>query len=194
MTYLFIDLETYSSVSLKDCGVYRYAEDKDADVLLFGYSVDGAPIEVIEVAKGEKVPPEILAALSDETVTKWAHNASFERVFLSVWLRRKYPQYFQGYGETLYLNPRSWKCTMVWSAYCGLPLALEQVGEVLKLHEQKLSEGKNLIRFFSLPRKPTKNDTRTKNLPANAPDKWATFVEYNRRDVQVEMDLSLIHI
>lgn len=190
MKDLFIDLETYSLVSLKDCGVYRYAEDKDADVLLFGYSVDGAPIVVIEVAKGDKVPPEILAALSDPTVTKWAHNASFERVFLSVWLRRKYPQYFMGYDDMNYLNPRSWKCTMVWSAYCGLPLTLEHVGEVLKLQEQKLSEGKSLIRYFSLPRKPTKNDTRTRNLPADAPDKWATFVEYNKRDVQVEMDIA----
>lgn len=194
MQDLFIDLETYSSVSLKDSGVYRYAEAEDSEVLLFGYSIDGAPIEVIEVAKGEKVPAEVLSALSNPGVTKWAHNASFERVFLSLWLKRNYPQYFCSYGDDAdtvsnYLNPRSWKCTMVWSAYCGLPLTLEQVGAVFKLDEQKMTEGKSLIRFFSMPRKPTKNDTRTRNFPADAPDKWATFVEYNSRDVQVEMDI-----
>ena len=194
MKDLFIDLETYSSVNLKDSGVYRYAEANDAEVLLFGYSADGAPIEVVEVANGEEVPPEILAALSDISVTKWAHNASFERVFLSLWLKRNYPEFFRSYGDkgdtvSNYLNPRSWKCTMVWSAYCGLPLTLEQVGAVFKLDEQKMTEGKSLIRFFSMPRKPTKNDNRTRNLPADAPDKWAVFVEYNKRDVQVEMEI-----
>ena len=194
MKDLFIDLETYSSVSLKDSGVYRYAEAEDAEVLLFGYSADGAPIEVVEVAKGEEVPTEVLSALSNPDITKWAHNASFERVFLSIWLRRHYPEHFCSYGNagdtvSSYLNPRSWKCTMVWSAYCGLPLTLEQVGAVFKLDEQKMSEGKSLIRFFSMPRKPTKNDNRTRNLPQDAPDKWAVFVEYNKRDVQVEMDI-----
>ena len=194
MKDLFIDIETYSSVSLKDSGVYRYAEAEDAEVLLFGYSIDGAPIEVINVAKGEKIPTEVLSALSDSYITKWAHNASSERVFLSLWLKRNYPKYFRSYGDkgdtvSNYLNPRSWKCTMVWSAYCGLPLTLEQVGAIFKLYEQKMAEGKSLIRFFSMPRKPTKNDTRTRNLPKDAPDKWATFVEYNKRDVQVEMDI-----
>ena len=194
MKDLFIDLETYSSVSLKDSGVYRYAEAEDSEVLLFGYSIDGAPIEVIEVAKGEKISTEVLSALSNPSVTKWAHNASFERVFLSLWLKRNYPEFFRSYGDKVdtvasYLNPRSWKCTMVWSAYCGLPLTLEQVGAVFKLDEQKMSEGKSLIRFFSMPRKPTKNDNRMRNLPQDAPDKWAVFVEYNKRDVQVEMDI-----
>ena len=163
-------------------------------MLLFGYSADGAPIEVVEVAKGEEVPTEVLSALSNPDITKWAHNASFERVFLSIWMRRYYHEYFHSYGDkgdtvSSYLNPRSWKCTMVWSAYCGLPLTLEQVGAVFKLDEQKMSEGKSLIRFFSMPRKPTKNDNRTRNLPQDAPDKWAVFVEYNKRDVQVEMDI-----
>ncbi len=195
MKDLYLDIETFSSVSLRDCGVYRYADSEDAKILLFGYSVDGAPIEVIETAKGEQIPAAILSALSSPAVTKWAHNASFERVFLSVWLRRNCPEYFRSYGDTNdtvsdYLDPHSWKCTMVWSAYCGLPLTLEQVGAIFHLEEQKMVEGKNLIRFFSLPRKPTKNDSRIRNLPDNAPDKWATFVEYNRRDVQVEMEIA----
>lgn len=194
MKNLYLDLETFSSVSLRDSGVYRYAEAADAEIMLFGYSADGAPIKVIEVAKGEQVPAEVLSALSDPSVTKWAHNASFERVFLSIWLRRNCPEYFRSCSDEYdtignYLEPRSWKCTMVWSAYCGLPLTLEQVGAVFHLEEQKMSEGKSLIRFFSLPRKPTKNDSRTRNLPDDAPDKWATFVKYNERDVQVEMDI-----
>ena len=194
MQDLYIDIETYSSVSLSECGVYRYAEAKDSELLLFGYSIDKLPIEVIELAKGDKIPHNILSALSDSSVTKWAHNASFERIFLSIWLKRNYPEYFGSYGKnndtTLnYLNPRSWKCTLVWSAYCGLPLTLEQVGEVLKLDEKKMSEGKSLIKFFSMPRKSTQNDNRKRNFPQDAPDKWDTFVQYNKRDVQVEIDI-----
>lgn len=194
MQDLYIDIETYSSVSLSECGVYRYAEAKDSELLLFGYSIDKLPIEVIELAKGDKIPHNILSALSDSSVTKWAHNASFERIFLSIWLKRNYPEYFGSYGKnndtTLnYLNPRSWKCTLIWSAYCGLPLTLEQVGEVLKLDEKKMSNGKSLIKFFSMPRKPTQNDGRERNFPKDAPDKWDTFVQYNKRDVQVEINI-----
>ena len=189
-----IDIESYSSVSLKDCGVYKYAEAPDAELLFFGYSADGEPVTVIDVAQGEKIPKEILAALSDETVTKWAYNASFERIFLSIWLQRNYPEYFRSYSipeDTVgrYLDPASWKCTMTWAAYMGLPLSLEQVGAVLKLSEQKMSEGKNLIRFFSVPRTPTNNNPATRNYPADAPDRWEVFKEYNKRDVEVEMQI-----
>lgn len=191
---LSIDLETFSSVSLKDCGIYKYAESQDAEILLFGYSADGAPVTVIDVAQGEKIPEDILAALSDDTVTKWAYNATFERIFLSIWLQRNYPEYFSSYSipeDTVrkYLDPSSWKCTMTWAAYMGLPLSLEQVGAVLKLSEQKMSEGKNLIRFFSVPRTPTKNNAATRNYPSDAPDRWETFKEYNKRDVEVEMQI-----
>lgn len=191
---LSIDLETFSSVSLKDCGVYKYAESQDAEILLFGYSADGAPVTVIDVAQGEKIPEDILAALSDDTVTKWAYNATFERIFLSIWLQRNYPEHFSSYSipeDTVrkYLDPSSWRCTMTWAAYMGLPLSLEQVGAVLKLSEQKMSEGKNLIRFFSVPRTPTKNNPATRNYPSDAPDRWETFKEYNKRDVEVEMQI-----
>lgn len=191
---LSIDLETFSSVSLKDCGVYKYAESPDAEILLFGYSTDGEPVRVIDVAQCEEIPDEILAALSDDDVIKWAYNASFERIFLSVWLRRHHPEYFSSYSipeDTVgnYLDPSSWRCTMTWAAYMGLPLSLEQVGAVLKLSEQKMSEGKNLIRLFSVPRTPTKNNTATRNYPADAPDRWQTFKEYNKRDVEVEMQI-----
>jgi len=191
---LSIDLETFSSVSLKDCGVYKYAESQDAEILLFGYSADGAPVTVIDVAQGEKIPDDILAALSDDTITKWAYNATFERIFLSIWLQRNYPEHFSSYSipeDTVrkYLDPSSWRCTMTWAAYMGLPLSLEQVGAVLKLSEQKMSEGKNLIRFFSVPRTPTKNNPATRNYPSDAPDRWETFKEYNKRDVEVEMQI-----
>lgn len=191
---LSIDLETFSSVSLKDCGVYKYAESPDAEILLFGYSADGEPVRVIDVAQGEEIPEEILSALSDDDVIKWAYNASFERIFLSVWLRRHHPEHFSSYSipeDTVrnYLDPSSWRCTMTWAAYMGLPLSLEQVGAVLKLSEQKMSEGKALIRFFSFPRTPTKNNPATRNYPADAPDRWQTFKEYNQRDVEVEMQI-----
>lgn len=195
MRQLFIDIETYSSVNLKDCGVYKYTESPDAELLLFGYSVDGDPVQVIDLARGKTIPAEILAALADPAVTKWAHNASFERVFLSIWLYRHYPEYFKSYGngdDTVgsYLNPQSWKCSMVWSAYMGLPLSLEQAGTVLKLSEQKLSEGRDLVRYFCTPCPATKsNGGRTRNLPKHAEDKWERFVAYNKRDVEAEMGI-----
>lgn len=126
-------------------------------------------------------------------VIKWAYNASFERVCLSVWLRRNYPQHFSSYsieGDTVrnYLAPSSWRCSLVWGAYMGLPLSLEGIGKVLKLENQKMSEGKALIRYFCVPCKPTKaNGGRTRNLPEHDPVKWSTFISYNKRDVETEM-------
>ena len=191
---LSIDIETYSSVDLGKCGVYKYAESPDAEVLLFAYSVNNEPVTVIDVASGESIPEAILNALTDPAVTKWAFNATFERIFLSIWLKRYYPQYFQSYdlddATQNYLDPSSWKCTMIWAAYMGLPLSLEGVGAVLGLEEQKLKEGKDLIRYFCVPCKATKtNGGRTRNLPEHAPDKWELFKAYNKRDVEVEMNI-----
>lgn len=193
MKTLSIDIESFSDIDLGKCGVYKYAESPHAELLLFGYAIDGGDVQVIDIAQGEEIPTEILRALADEAVIKWAFNASFERVFLSIWLRRSYPQYFQSYSsdeDTVhnYLSPESWKCSMVWSAYMGLPLSLEGVGAVLGLSEQKLKEGKALIKYFCVPCKPTKtNGSRTRNLPQHDISKWATFKAYNRRDVEVEM-------
>lgn len=190
---LSLDAETYSDRDLKKCGVYKYAESPNAELLLFGYSVNNGPVTVIDVARGEEIPEEILKALTDDSVIKWAFNASFERIFLSIWLKRNHPAYFKSYGtpeDTVgnYLSPSSWRCSLVWSAYMGLPLSLKGVGAVLKLDEQKMSEGADLIRYFCVPCKPTiSNGGRTRNLPHHAPDKWATFVSYNRRDVEVEL-------
>lgn len=192
---LSLDLETFSDRDLKKCGVYKYAESPNAELLLFGYSINNGPVTVIDVAQGEKVPEEILKALTDDSVIKWAFNASFERIFLSIWLKRNYPAAFKSYGtpeDTVgnNLNPSSWRCSLVWSAYMGLPLSLKGVGAVLKLDEQKLTEGADLIRYFCVPCKPTiSNGGRTRNLPHHAPDKWATFVSYNRRDVEVELGI-----
>ena len=192
---LSLDLETRSSVDLAKCGVYRYCESTDFDILLFGVSVDSGPVTVYDLACGETVPEEILTALSDDRVTKWAYNASFERVCLSVWLRRNHPEHFRSYsipGDPVqnYLDPSAWKCTLVWAAYNGLPLGLEKVGAVLGFEEQKLKEGKELVKYFCCPCKPTKsNGGRTWNLPHHAPDKWTLFKKYNERDVQVEMQI-----
>lgn len=191
---LSIDLETFSSVPIK-CGVYHYSESPDAEVLLFGYSINDKPVIVVDVANGEKIPGYILAALTDDSVTKWAFNASFERIFLSYWLKRNYPEYFKSYSipedsVSNYLDPSSWKCSMIWSAYMGLPLSLEGVGAVLGLEQQKLKEGKDLIKYFCVPCKPTKsNGGRTRNMPSDAPDKWELFKNYNKRDVEVEMSI-----
>ena len=189
--YMSIDLETYSSVDISKCGLYKYAESPDAEVLLFACAINGEPVTVYDVASGEDVPEEILAALSDDRVIKWAYNAAFERVFLSVWLQRNYPQYFSSYGiDGNYLDPSSWRCSMIWSAYMGLPLSLEGVGAVLGLEEQKIKEGKALIKYFCKPCAATKtNGGRTRNLPEHAPEKWETFKKYNRRDVEVEMSI-----
>ena len=188
-----IDLETYSDVDISKCGAYKYAESDSFEILLFGVSIDGGEVQVFDLACGDTIPDDILAALSDDTVTKWAFNANFERICLSNWLKRHHPKHFKGYGipkdpASKYLDPSSWKCTMIWSAYMGLPLSLEGVGAVLKLQDQKIKEGKDLIKYFCCPCKPTKiNSGRTRNLPEHAPDKWEAFKAYNKRDVDVEM-------
>ena len=193
--YLSIDIETYSYVDLGKCGVYKYAESPDAEVLLFAYSINGGEVIVVDVASGEEVPEDILTALSDDNIIKWAFNAAFERIFLSIWLKRNYPQYFKSYSieeDTVsnYLDPSSWRCSMIWSAYMGLPLSLEGVGAVLNLEDQKMKEGKTLIRYFCKPCVATKtNGGRTRNLPEHAPEKWETFKAYNKRDVEVEMSI-----
>ena len=193
MKEMSIDLETYSDIDIKKSGAYKYAESDNFEILLFGVSVDNSPVAVYDLAAGDEIPAEILTALSDENVTKWAFNASFERVCLSNWLRRHHPEYFYTYsieGDPVrnYLDPTSWKCTMIWSAYMGLPLSLEGVGAVLKLQDQKMKEGKDLIKYFCTPCRPTKsNGGRTRNLPEHAPEKWETFKAYNKRDVEAEL-------
>ena len=192
---LSLDLETYSDVDLNKCGVYKYAQSPAFEILLLGVSVNGEEVQVYDLAQGEEVPMEIIMALTDESVLKWAFNASFERVCLSVWLRRFYSEYFESYSiheDTVgdYLNPSSWRCSMVWSAYMGLPLSLAGVGAVLGLSEQKLKEGKDLIRYFCIPCKATKsNGGRTRNLPEHDLEKWELFKSYNKRDVEVEMSI-----
>lgn len=177
MQHLSIDIETYSSVNLQKAGVYKYAESPDFDILLFGYSVDGGRVQVTDLACGDKIPAEIVAALYDDSVIKWAFNAQFERVCLS------------NYLDT-WLSPDSWHCTMVWSATLGLPLSLEGVGAVLGLEKQKLTEGKNLIKYFCVPCAPTKtNGGRTRNLPLHDMEKWEQFKAYNLRDVETEMSI-----
>lgn len=173
MKNLSIDIETYSSADLSKCGVYRYAESEDFEVLLFGYAVDGSEAQVVDLACGECIPPDILSALTDPNVTKWAFNAQFERVCLSHHLGK-------------YLAPEGWHCTMVWAATMGLPLSLEGVGAVLGLEKQKLKEGRDLIRYFCSPKR-QKDGTCVRHLPADAPDKWAQFKAYNLRDVEAEV-------
>lgn len=190
---LSLDLETFSDVDLKKSGVYRYAESPNFEILLFAYSEDNGPVQVVDLARGEKVPEYILTAFTDETVTKWAYNASFERVCLSYWLKKNYPCSFKSYGaaeDTVgnYLDPSSWKCSRIWGAYMGLPLSLEGIGSILKLNNQKMKEGKDLIRYFCVPCKPTKsNGGRIRNLPEHDMEKWEIFKSYNKRDVEVEL-------
>ena len=190
---LSVDLETFSSVDLKKCGVYKYAESDDFEILLFGYSVDGSEVQVVDLAQGETIPDTVLSALTDETVAKWAFNAQFERVCLSRYLRDKGINVNPGQtvkSEGLFLNPSSWRCTMIWSATLGLPMSLESVGAVLGLDKQKLTEGKNLIKYFCLPCNPTKvNGGRTRNKYFHDKEKWDLFKSYNKRDVEVEMSI-----
>ena len=177
MRTLSIDIETFSDVDLKKCGVYKYASSPAFEILLFGYAVDGGAVRVVDLACGEKIPDEVVVALSEASVTKWAFNAMFERVCLSNYL-----------GD--WLEPEGWHCTMVWSATLGLPLSLEGVGAALGLEKQKLTEGKDLIRYFCVPCKPTKaNGGRTRNLPEHDREKWERFKAYNLRDVETEMQI-----
>lgn len=187
MKNISIDIETFSSVDLGKCGVYKYAESPDFEILLFGYSVDGDPVQVVDLASGEQIPCEILAALMDSKIRKWAFNAQFERICLSRYLSDLGVAIGTGNG---YLNPDSWYCSMVWSATLGLPLSLEGVGAILGLEKQKLTEGKTLIRYFCIPCSPTKtNGGRTRNYPTDDPEKWKKFKVYNLRDVETEMGI-----
>ena len=181
MKTLSIDIETYSDVQLPKTGVYRYCESDNFEILLFAYSVDSQPVQVVDLACGESIPEEIIAALEDDTVIKWAFNAAFERICLSRFL---------GYPTGTYLNPESWCCSMIWAATMGLPLSLEGVGAVLGLEKQKLTEGKDLIKYFCQPCAATKtNGGRIRNRPFHAPDKWEAFKRYNIRDVETEMGI-----
>ena len=196
---LSCDIETFSSVDLKKSGVYKYAESPDFEILLFGYSVDGGEVQVIDFMAGEALPPDILDALTDDNVQKWAFNANFERVCLSRHLSdmgTSLDPFADNHhsadilGLARYLNPESWRCSMIWSAYMGMPLSLEGAGAVLGLEKQKLTEGKDLIRYFCKPCNPTiANGKRTRNLPKHAPDKWEAFRAYNIRDVETEMSI-----
>ena len=178
MNQLFIDIETYSDVDLKKCGIYRYVESDAFEILLFGYAVDDQPIKVIDLTAGEKLSDELITAICSNAITKWAHNATFERICLSA------------YFHIHYLDPSSWRCSMIWAAYLSMPLSLEQVGTILHLDKQKMSEGKDLVRYFCLPCKPTKaNHGRTRNLPKDDPASWAVFKAYNKRDVETEMGI-----
>ena len=177
MKHLSIDIETYSSENLAKCGVYRYCQSPDFEILLFGYSVDGGSVKVVDLASGETIPDEIICAIVDDKVIKWAFNAQFERICLSRYL---------GGSVGTYMDPASWRCTMVWAATLGLPLSLEGVGAVLGLEKQKLKEGKDLIRYFCTPAK-AKDGTLFRHFPTDAPDKWETFKAYNLRDVETEM-------
>ena len=179
MNTLSIDIETYSAAPLKKCGVYRYSEDSTFEILLFGYSADGGPVQVVDFTAGEQLPSEVLSALTDPAVTKWAFNAQFERVCLSRWL---------GMPVGEYLEPDSWRCTMVWAATLGLPLSLEGVGTVLGLEKQKLKEGKGLVRYFCTPAK-GRDGNPYRHHPEDAPEKWERFKAYNLRDVETEMSI-----
>lgn len=189
-----IDLETYSDVDIKKSGVYKYAESENFEIL-FAVSINGGDVLVYDLACGDVLPDEILDAIVSDDIIKWAFNASFERICLSYWIKRNYPDRFCSYSipeDTVgnYLDPASWRCTMIWSAYMGLPLSLKGVGAVLGLKDQKMKEGKDLIRYFCVPCKPTKsNGGRTRNLPMHAPEKWTVFKSYNKRDIEVEMGI-----
>lgn len=190
-----IDIETFSDVDLSKCGVYKYTESENFEILLFAYSINHGEVQVVDLAVGEKIPMEIITALVDNKIIKWAYNASFERVCLSRYISRYYPEYFISYSineDTVneFLNPSSWRCSMIWAAYLGLPLSLAGVGAVLGLEEQKLKEGKDLIKYFCVPCNPTKtNGGRTRNLPQHDIAKWELFKNYNKRDVEVELSI-----
>ena len=190
-----IDIETFSDIDLSKCGVYKYTESENFEILLFAYSINHGEVQVVDLAVGEKIPMEIIKALVDNKILKWAYNANFERVCLSRYISRYYPDIFISYSipeDTVneFLDPSSWRCSMIWSAYLGLPLSLAGVGAVLGLEEQKLKEGKDLIKYFCVPCNPTKtNGGRTRNLPEHDMTKWELFKKYNKRDVEVEVSI-----
>ena len=181
MKTLSIDLETFGKADLTKSGVYKYAYDPSFEILLFAYSADEGEVKVVDLARGESIPEEVLTALTDDNVIKYSFNASFERICLSSYLGRKLGNF---------LSPKSWRCTKVWSGYLGLPSSLQSVGEVLGLDKQKMSEGKDLIKYFCVPCKKTNaNGGRERNLPKDAPEKWELFKKYNKRDVEAEMEI-----
>ena len=188
MNTLSIDIETFSDVDLRKCGVYRYTDSSNFDILLFAYSIDEGPVQLVDLVSGEEIPEEITEAILSEDTIKTAFNANFERVALMRYLSRKL-------GRAVYLNPSSWRCSEVQAAMLGLPLHLEGVAKVLRLGAQKMSEGKPLIRYFCIPCKPTAaNGGRNRNLPSDAPDKWELFKQYNIRDVEVELEIGRAHV
>ena len=181
MKNLIIDIETYSSEDITKCGVYRYAEARDFQILLFSYSVDFGVVKVVDLAMGEKIPQEIIEAIKSDEVLKWAHSAQFERICLSRYL---------GLPTHTYLDPSSWRCSMVYASCLSLPKSLKDIGYILNLDKQKLEEGKELIKYFSVPCKPTKsNNYRTRNLPSDDLIRWETFKSYNKRDVETECEI-----
>ena len=184
MKYLSIDLETYSPLNLSKTGVYPYSAHPDFQILLFGYAIDEQPVQVVDLASGEKLPDEILAALVDPGVVKWAFNASFERICLSSWLHRYHPELLP---QGSFLDPTQWRCSMVWAAYLGMPMSLDQVARVLDLPVKKDAAGKKLIKQFCTPATPNLiNKGARRNLPSADPEGWKAFIEYNRHDVEVE--------
>lgn len=183
MKILSIDIETFSDIDLGKCGVYRYTDSPNFDILLFAYSIDEGPVSLVDLASGEELPEKIVEAILSEDIIKTAFNANFERVALMRYLSRKL-------SKDVYLNPSSWRCSEVQAAMLGLPLHLEGVAKVLRLEVQKMAEGKPLIRYFCIPCNPTAaNGGRTRNLPSDAPDKWELFKQYNIRDVEVELEI-----
>ena len=188
-----IDLETKSDIDIAKSSVYRYADSPYFDILLFAYSVDGQPVQVIDTANGEEIPENILAALVDENVIKKAFNVNFERVCLSKYLRKNYPQYFQSYSideDTVgdFLNPESWHCSMIHARTLGLPSSLAEVGKVLGIEQQKMTEGKALVKFFCVPYDTVDGVPQFHN-PKDYPDKWEIFKAYNKRDVEAELEI-----
>lgn len=186
MKELSIDIETYSPIDLACCGVYKYAEHPDFTILLFGYAVDDGEVKVVDLAKGERIPHDILLALTDPLVTKWAFNAAFERVCLSRYIREHCLSHFLSYGKQRdtvgkYLDPLGWKCSQVLASSLGFPLSLKDLGEALGLSEKKMDEGSRLIGLFSLP------GPEGRRKPEDYPEEWALFKKYNRRDVEVEI-------
>lgn len=191
MKQITIDLETRSDRDITKCGVYAYADSPYFDILLFSYSIDDDEVQVVDIANGKKIPDDILKALTDETIIKRAFNVNFERVCLSRYLAKNYPAYFQSYsvGEDTvgdYLNPKGWHCTMIHSRTLGLPSSLAEVGKVLNLEQQKMTEGKTLIKYFCVPYDIV-DGTPQFHTPADAPEKWEIFKAYNKRDVEAEL-------
>lgn len=188
-----IDIETRSDKDISKCGVYAYTDTPYFDILLFAYSIDRQPVQVIDTANGEEIPENILAALVDENVIKRAFNVNFERVCLSKYLRKNYPQYFQSYSideDTVgdFLNPESWHCSMIHARTLGLPSSLAEVGKVLGIEQQKMTEGKTLIKFFCVPYDTIDGVPQFHN-PKDYPDKWEIFKAYNKRDVEAELEI-----